>query len=410
MYFYCIAFTLNNHFHFISGWWRLKDITIELFADIIGLKSYLTSVQDTVSFIGSLASFDMSFDYWDADYIDYDKGKDYVRPKEVSGKKRTYINHVIFIHEKMFTSFKVMLSESYSCPGPHPSITYKSDYGETYILVTPEKSSSNENEATATIKCDGFSTKTPTIITTKSPTISPTRSPTKNNPTSEIILFPNNLIDTISNPPNEFILTFELYPNDIISNYGSILRYTGSSNNCCNWPDRWLLLKFHANSYKMHFVVGSTLNGNNYIDKDGVEGNIWNKIKVTAIDDKVSLYINDNFVGELPNTNRPDLPEVKVYAGDSFHQSANGKLRNLSFVPVNPPTSVSQPPVSTPTESPKCKSCSNMPWKKGKNCESDLNKKKAKKNCKNKKKWRKKLFCEKRCFEFGQGYEQSNCC
>jgi len=96
----------------------------------------------------------------------------------------------------------------------------------------------------------------------------------------------------------------------------------------------------------MHFVVGSTLNGNNYIDKDGVEGNIWNKIKVTAIDDKVSLYINDNFVGELPNTNRPDLPEVKVYAGDSFHQSANGKLRNLSFVPVNPPTFT---PTKTPT-------------------------------------------------------------
>ena len=66
-----------------EGWWRLEDITIEIFADITGLKPYLTNAQDAISFIGPLASFDMSFGWDDVRYIDI--GIDYVDPKEVSG-------------------------------------------------------------------------------------------------------------------------------------------------------------------------------------------------------------------------------------------------------------------------------------------------------------------------------------
>jgi len=155
---------------------------------------------------------------------------------------------------------------------------------------------------------------------------------------NEIVLSQNNLIDTIVDPPKYFSLTYKIYPNQVPSNWASILRYTGSNNNCCNWPDRWMFMKFHPGSYKMHFVAGSTVNGNAFIDKTGIQGNTWNEVKVEAIGDKISLFINNELKGSVPNTNRPSIPEVKVYAGDRFHTAANAKISDLTFTPLDSDT------------------------------------------------------------------------
>lgn len=154
----------------------------------------------------------------------------------------------------------------------------------------------------------------------------------------EIELIRDNLIDTIVDPPKYFSLTYKLYPNGIVNNWGSILRFTGSDNNCCNWPDRWLMMKFHPNSLRMHFVAGSTVNGNAHKDFYGIEANAWHDIKVEAIGDKISLFINNELKESLPNTNRPSLSEVKVYAGDKFHNPANAKISDLIFTPLESDT------------------------------------------------------------------------
>merc|ERR1712151_632969 len=147
-----------------------------------------------------------------------------------------------------------------------------------------------------------------------------------------------NLIDTIVDPPKYFTLTYKLYPNGIENNWASILRFTGSNNNCCNWPDRWLMMKFRPNNYEMHFVAGTTVRGNAHIDKNGIVGNTWNEVKVEAIGDKISLYINDELKGSLSNSNRPILPEVKVWAGDKYHRAANAKISDLTFTPLESDT------------------------------------------------------------------------
>ena len=170
-------------------------------------------------------------------------------------------------------------------------------------------------------------------------TSSPTQLPTVN----EIIIARNNFIDAISSPPSQFILNFDIFPQGTVDSWGSILRYTASSNNCCDWMDRWLLLKFLKNSYRLHFVAGSTVNGNRYMERDGVQGNTWNKIEVKAIGYYISLYINNIYCGYLPNTNRPNLSKLKVYAGDSFYNPANAKIRSLVFTPIT------QHPTKKPT-------------------------------------------------------------
>lgn len=134
-----------------EGWWRLEDITIEIFADITGLKPYLTNAQDAISFIGPLASFDMSFGWDDVRYIDI--GIDYVDPKEVS----------------------VTLNKNYSCPDSKPNADYTSDYGETWILISSERSSSNPSETMITLKCEDSSTSKPTPNPSKIPTAKPSK-------------------------------------------------------------------------------------------------------------------------------------------------------------------------------------------------------------------------------------------
>lgn len=150
----------------------------------------------------------------------------------------------------------------------------------------------------------------------------------------EIVLSKGNMIDTIVDPPKYFTLTYKLYPNAIQSNWASILRYTGTNNNCCNWPDRWLLMKFRPGEYRMHFVAGQTNNGNQHMDKSGVQGNMWNDIKVEAIGDKINLWINGELTGSLSNKNRASVPEVRVYAGDIFHDAANAKISDLTFTRI----------------------------------------------------------------------------
>jgi len=112
----------------------------------------------------------------------------------------------------------------------------------------------------------------------------------------------------------------------------------------------------HPNYYRLHFVIGSKSNengyntydspGNNHLNVDGVQGHQWNKIKVTATIDQVSLHINDIDMGFLSNNNRPQLPEVKVYAGDSFYVPANAKIRSLVFTPIT------EQPSTFPSNSP----------------------------------------------------------
>ena len=93
---------------------------------------------------------------------------------------------------------------------------------------------------------------------------------------------------------------------------------------------------FFPNSYRMYFTAGSTSNGNASLERDGVVGNKWNDIKVEAIGDKITLFINNVNKGTLPNTNRPER-ELKLYVSDKHHKAANAKIADLSLTPVESP-------------------------------------------------------------------------
>ena len=66
----------------------------------------------------------------------------------------------------------------------------------------------------------------------------------------------------------------------------------------------------------------------------GVQANKWNNIQIEALDDKIELFSNGVLIANLPNTNRPLLNHVDVYAGDKYHPAANAVIKDLKFTPL----------------------------------------------------------------------------
>lgn len=154
----------------------------------------------------------------------------------------------------------------------------------------------------------------------------------------DITLTRNNLIDTIpvDDYPEQFVLTFKIYPQGKINKHSSILRYTSTTDNCCRYGDRWLSLWFNPNSYSLLLIAGSTVDGNKAISENGVVGDKWNDIKIEAIGDTINLYINGMLKGSVPNTNRP-ATELNIYASDSHYDSANAKISDFTLTRVESP-------------------------------------------------------------------------
>jgi len=203
-----------------------------------------------------------------------------------------------------------------------------------------------------------FLTITEAPTPTNAPTDTPTESPTEALTITEapttfplmISISKGNKIGTIFNPPNDFILTFQIQPLGTHSDFNSILRFTSTNNDCCNYGDRWVGMWFPANSYEFHLAMGTPDDGNQYMYVDGIEGNKDNSIKIEANGVDIAVYINDSYKGSLSNENRPLLNEVNVYASDAFYVAAKGTIKNLVFLTITEAPTSTNAPTDTPTD------------------------------------------------------------
>ena len=174
----------------------------------------------------------------------------------------------------------------------------------------------------------------PSKSPSKSPSSSPSNNPSTSPTGSSILIVRNTKIDTTTNPPITFILSFQIYPQGIISNWGSIKRYTSTTGNMESYGDRWCAMWFHANSYRISFVAGTTSSPNaNFDNIQGIVRSTWNDVRVDAVDHEIKLYINNVYKGTLSNTNRPQVTHLDVYVGDGG-TAANAMIRDLTFTPV----------------------------------------------------------------------------
>jgi len=153
-----------------------------------------------------------------------------------------------------------------------------------------------------------------------------------------ITLSQDHKIGSISEPPSEFIITFTLKPFDQASVWTNIIRFTSTSNNCCDYGDRWIAVWFFPNSFTNLFKAGSTIDGDAGGAKSGAQPNIMNRYRIEALGNSIRFYRDRMMMSEVPLANRPALSEVNVYASDMFHDTPNAELSSLIFSPIQPAT------------------------------------------------------------------------
>merc|ERR1712151_178482 len=159
---------------------------------------------------------------------------------------------------------------------------------------------------------------------TPAPTPKPTTAPVVHTLTK------GQIIDQIVETTNEWTLSFQLHPKGKVNNYANIIRFTNTNNDCCNPGDMWINMFFFPDSYTIMFYAQTTESDLSYVD-GVVESDAWYDIKAHADSDEITFYINGVKQGTLPNTNRPSLKDVKVYASDNFYSPANALMRDYKF-------------------------------------------------------------------------------
>lgn len=147
-----------------------------------------------------------------------------------------------------------------------------------------------------------------------------------------------NLITTIDNPSNVYILSFNMQvlrlgsPNSNLS----IMRLTANDLYCCDdygtrVPD---LMFSPANTYDLLMVQDKVSKVNDHIRSiKGVLPNRPNSIKILATDDSVNLFVNGALVTKFTSTlkERPVLPKLDIYVGSQFTDSAHVEITGLQF-------------------------------------------------------------------------------
>lgn len=159
---------------------------------------------------------------------------------------------------------------------------------------------------------------------------------------SSVTLAQSKLIAIIPTT-QDYRLTFDITPREIVGDWASILHFTLTDNDCCSPGDRVPGIWFVPNSLYLHIRVGDMTEGNFGFDSvGGCAVGKTSRIVLECNGSNVTLSIDGTVSRLRQPTRRPD-GKARVYAGDKFYRAANASIQNLSYGPVldldvlNPP-------------------------------------------------------------------------
>ena len=76
------------------------------------------------------------------------------------------------------------------------------------------------------------------------------------------VLVRGNQIATIPGTTGNYRLSFEINPLGVVGDWGSIVHFTYSEGNCCNFGDRGPALYLWPGTTQLHVSIGDSTNGN----------------------------------------------------------------------------------------------------------------------------------------------------
>nr|XP_047129672.1 fibrillin-2-like isoform X2 [Hydra vulgaris] len=152
---------------------------------------------------------------------------------------------------------------------------------------------------------------------------------------SEILLVKGNLIGQIPKLDEQFLVSFDVYPNNFVAKWHSVIHFTIGSNKD-HYGDRVPGIWFHETG-DGSIYISAPLNGDH--DKGfttkPIKKNQWSNIKVSQILKDYYNYtirLNEEVVFTCINKQVQSFDNVKVYASDPWHDVQDGSIRNLIII------------------------------------------------------------------------------
>nr|XP_047133475.1 uncharacterized protein LOC105845120 [Hydra vulgaris] len=135
---------------------------------------------------------------------------------------------------------------------------------------------------------------------------------------------------------NEYLISFDLFPNKFVSGWHSVIHFTNNSD-IGNYGDRTPGIFFHEyGDGTLH--ITAPINGypNFYFNTNPIRLNMWSKIEVSQfLKNSYYLYtirINRDVVFSMINYKTQSFDNVKVYASDPWYEVQDGFIKNLIVI------------------------------------------------------------------------------
>ena len=154
------------------------------------------------------------------------------------------------------------------------------------------------------------------------------------------VLVRGNKIATICGTTGNYRLSFDINPLSVIAVTSSIIHFTYSGSDCCNFGDSGPAIYFYAGTTELHVSIGDSSNGNWYLEKTyALPLNTNTTVTLECKGPDVKLTVGTSIYTAKQPTRRFSGGTVTVYAGDPWYVTANAVVKNLKYeiLPANEP-------------------------------------------------------------------------
>ena len=134
--------------------------------------------------------------------------------------------------------------------------------------------------------------------------------------------------------PLDYTISFDLNPNgEIVDPWSSIVHFSATGNNCCEYGDRVPAVWFYPGSRRLHIIDGQPSVGNDecVIEEELAQGvNVHIEIAVAAESVVVSIDGVQRCTEE--KTDRQTFQNVHVYCSDPWYEPAGATISDLKMI------------------------------------------------------------------------------
>ena len=146
---------------------------------------------------------------------------------------------------------------------------------------------------------------------------------------------------TVPLPP-DYKVQFEFTPEgEVVKSWSSIVHFSATGNNCCNYGDRVPAVWFYPGSRRLHVIDGHGPIGNDECAiTEELEVGTKYTVTIEGYQKVVDVSLNGVVKCTEPRQDRRGggFSRATVYASDEWYEPAHGTIDNFFMVPLEPIT------------------------------------------------------------------------